>query len=210
MADRILDDVRKALGAALFVGGGLVLAFAFGRYAVGAAQADGARSAWDDHQAREAVTLAEASASHRWRPAFVATGAPVAHLVIPRLGLDEIVLEGIDGDELNAGPGHYPGSAFPGESGNAIISAHRDRHFNRLEAIAVGDTIQTESGEHTTTWIVVSKRVVQRDQPALFATKTPRLTLTTCWPIRYFGPAPDRLIVTAEPTTTRAGTSVSN
>ena len=206
----MFDLVRRLLGATLFVGGGLALSFAGGRYAVGAVQADQARTAWDDREAREAVTMAEASVAHRWRPDFVATGAPVAHLMIPRIGLDEIVLEGIDGDALNAGPGHYPGSAFPGEKGNAIISAHRDRHFNRLDAIEVGDTIQTESGEHTTTWIVVSKRVVNRDQPALFATKTPRLTLTTCWPIRYFGPAPDRLIVTAEPTRTRTGSFVSN
>lgn len=206
----MLGLVRKLLGAALYIGGGLALSFAVGRYTVGVVQADEARTAWNDHEAREAVTLAEASVTHRWSPDFVPTGSPVAHLLIPRIGLDEIVLEGVDGDALNAGPGHYPGSAFPGEAGNAIISAHRDRHFNHLDAIEVGDTIRTESGEHSTTWIVVSKRVVDRNQPALFASKVARLTLTTCWPIRYFGPAPDRLIVTAEPLQTQRGRFVSN
>ena len=52
-------------------------------------------------------------------PAPILPGVPVAHLVIPRLGVDEIVLEGVDADVLNAGPGHLPGSAFPGERGNA-------------------------------------------------------------------------------------------
>jgi sortase (surface protein transpeptidase) len=33
----------------------------------------------------------------------------------------------------------------------------------------------------------------------LVAAEAPTLTLTTCWPIRYLGPAPDRLIITAEP-----------
>jgi len=202
--------VRKLLGAALYVAGGLALSFAVGRYAVGLVQADEARGAWNDREAREVVTLAEASAARKGQPDFVASGSPVAHLIIPRIGLDEIVLEGVDGDALNAGPGHYPGSAFPGQAGNAIISAHRDRHFNHLDAIEVGDTIRTESGEHSTTWIVVSKRVVGRAQPALFTTRTPRLTLTTCWPIRYFGPAPDRLIVTAEPTRVGHGAFLSN
>jgi hypothetical protein len=74
----------------------------------------------------------------------------VARLLIPRLGLDEIVLEGVDDFALNAGPGHLPGSAFPGEAGNSIISAHRDRHFAGLGAIEPGDTVVTESGTHRT------------------------------------------------------------
>jgi sortase (surface protein transpeptidase) len=41
--------------------------------------------------------------------------------------------------------------------------------------------------------------VLGRDAPALFQTTQPTLTLTTCWPVRYFGSAPDRLILTARP-----------
>src|SRR5207248_7934855 len=136
--------------------------------------------------------------AHRRRPAQTALLSAVDRLIIDRLGVDEIVVEGVDDDELNAGPGHYPGSAFPGDRGNAVISAHRDRHFSHLDAIQVGDTMQTESGSHSTTWIVVGKRVVGKDEAALFPTSEPTLTLTTCWPIRFVGPAPDRLIVTAK------------
>jgi sortase A len=42
-------------------------------------------------------------------------------------------------------------------------------------------------------------RVVDADAPALVRTSDPTLTLTTCWPIRYVGSAPERLIVTAKP-----------
>jgi sortase A len=126
-------------------------------------------------------------------------GSPVARLVIPRLDLDEIVLEGVDADELNAAPGHMTGSAYPGEAGNAVISAHRDRHFNHLDALDVGDTLVTESGTHSDRWVVVAKRVVGKDERALFRTSDATLTLTTCWPIRYLGPAPERLIITAKP-----------
>ena len=106
-------------------------------------------------------------------------------------------MEGVGDDELRAGPGHMTGSAIPGDSGNAVISAHRDRHFYPLARIAVGDTIVTESGRGTVTWTVARLRIVDADEPALRTSATPLLTLTTCWPIRYFGPAPDRLIVEA-------------
>jgi sortase A len=126
-------------------------------------------------------------------------GAPVARIVIPAIGLDEIVLEGVQGNDLNGGPGHVPGSALPGERGNSVISAHRDRHFNHFDRLSVGDTIVTESGPLRTTWVVKSRQVIDKNSPALFQTKDATLTLTTCWPIRYFGPAPERLIVTAKP-----------
>lgn len=191
--------MRRHLGLALYVSGGLLLSFTGGRYALGAMRADAARRAWDQSEAREAVALARSVAVHRGVREALVRGAPIARILIPRIDLDEIVLEGVDGDELNAEPGHVPGSVYPGEAGNAVISAHRDRHFNHLDMVDVGDTIATESGTRRDLWVVVSKRVVGRDDPALFRTTDPTLTLTTCWPIRYLGPAPERLIVTAKP-----------
>jgi len=190
--------MRKRIGLLLYVVGGLLLSFSAGRYGVGAWRADQARQSWDAAEARQAVALARSVALHRGQPQPLVAGAPVARLVIPRLDLDEIVLEGVEGNELNAGPGHLTGTAYPGERGNSVISAHRDRHFNHLDALEVGDTIVTESGTHSNSWVVVSKRVVDKDARALFETSDATLTLTTCWPIRYLGPAPDRLIVTAK------------
>jgi sortase A len=134
-------------------------------------------------------------ATPRRRP----TGASVARLLIPRIGLDEVVVEGVGARELSAGPGHLPGSVLPGEEGNSIISAHRDRHFYRLDRVMVGDTVWTETDQRRVGWKVVARRVVEREARPLAATSTATLTLTTCWPVRYFGPAPDRLILTALP-----------
>ena len=121
----------------------------------------------------------------------------MARLLIPSLGMDEVVVEGVGESELAVGPGHLPGSAWPGDNGNAVISAHRDRHFHGLDALSVGDTVVTETLAGRSTWVVVARRVVGRDEPALFAAREPELTLTTCWPVRYLGPAPDRLVITA-------------
>ncbi len=190
---------RRLLGYALLCVGGVSAAFAGGRYTLGAMQRQEARRAWNERQAQSVVSQARSTAIPASATRDLLPGAPVARLRIPRLQLDEIVLEGVDGSELNAGPGHLTGSVYPGEKGNSIISAHRDRHFSRLWLIQVGDTVVTETGSSETRWVIVSKRVVAANAPALFRTRDETLTLTTCWPIRYFGSAPDRLIVTAKP-----------
>lgn len=126
-------------------------------------------------------------------------GAVVARLVIPAIDLDEIVLEGVGPMELNGGPGHFPGSVLPGEAGNAIVSAHRDRHFRRFGELGVGSRVRTETRNRTVEWVITERRIVSRDTPSLFEQRDATLTLTTCWPIRYFGSAPDRLLLVAKP-----------
>jgi LPXTG-site transpeptidase (sortase) family protein len=193
---------RGVLGYSLFFAGGALMAFAGGRYAVGEWQRQDARRLWDEAEARAIVALARQTASVDERnPAAIIRGAPIARLLIPRLGVDEIVLEGVDDNTLNAGPGHLPGSVYPGERGNSVISAHRDRHFARLGEIKVGDTLVTEGSAHRgrERWVVISRRVIAANAPALFHTREAMLTLTTCWPIRYLGTAPERLVVSAIP-----------
>lgn len=196
-----MNSVRsRALGYTLFVTGAAAFAFAAGQYGVGIWRQQEARRAWNEAEAQAVVALARRTVTaDGLLPPSVLPGVPVARLLVPKLGMDEIVLEGVDDFALNAGPGHLPGSAFPGERGNSVISAHRDRHFARLGGISVGDTVITESGALRTRWVVVSKRVVDADAPALFRTPDATLTLTTCWPIRYLGTAPERLIVLAKP-----------
>jgi sortase A len=192
--------VRKLVGRTLIAFGTLLLSFAGTRYAHGALRQDAARRAWEAAQAQTALAASSArlEATALGRP--WAIGAPIARLTIPVLGVDEIVIEGVGSEELNAGPGHLPGSARPGERGNAVISAHRDRHFSSLGSLQVGDEIETETTPgRRMRWIVIARRVVRSRDAVLFSTPDPTLTLTTCWPIRYVGTAPERLVVTAKP-----------
>jgi sortase A len=193
-------SVLKVAGLCLCVLGATMVAYAGTRYASGALRADQARRQWEEQQAVAAVATARSRArlGAAQISKTIAIGAPMARLTIPRIGLDEIVLEGVDDDELNAGPGHLPGSAMPGMPGNSVISAHRDRHFRHLDELRVGDTVVTESGLSRAQWVIVTRRIIGRDTPALYQTAGPTLTLTTCWPVRYFGSAPDRLILTAQ------------
>jgi sortase A len=180
-----------------------MIGYAGTHYLEGAYRADVARREWDAAQAHASVAIAREKVAQSVSMATgpVALGSPVARLRIPRIHLDEIVLEGVGDDELNAAPGHLPGSALPGMRGNAVISAHRDRHFSRLDQLQLGDTIRTETSQLYGAWVIVGRRIVGRDTPALFESTDATLTLTTCWPVRYFGSAPDRLILTAKPVT---------
>ena len=189
---------RRAVSGALIVAGSLLLIAAGGSVTRSAIARDAARSRWAEFEAGRAVADGRAALTSGPHLAPV-RGVPVARLVIPRLGVDEVVVEGVGDAELRAGPGHMIGSAAPGDSGLSVISAHRDRHFHALGGIAVGDTIITETERARVTWKVARLRVVGADAPTLRSSVAPTLTLTTCWPIRYLGPAPDRLIVDAVP-----------
>lgn len=69
---------------------------------------------------------------HQWSapapgPDVAELGTPIARLDIPRLGpgWTRILFEGVDQDTLAKGPGHYPGTAGPGQIGNFAIAGHR-------------------------------------------------------------------------------------
>ena len=188
--------MRRRVGALLYVVGGALLLHTGATYARGALARSDARAAWERAEAQRAVRESRLI-DFGENGGNIMRGAPVARLIIPSIGLDEIVVEGVGDAELNAGPGHLPGSVLPGDVGNAVISAHRDRHFSTLGDLNIGDTVYTETASGRSRWIVSRRRVVGAGRPALFSSDEPVLTLTTCWPIRYFGTAPDRLILEA-------------
>lgn len=188
----------RLAGWAMLAAGALLLVGVGGVYARGTIARDRARAAWDAAEA-ERARLAANGRVDRGMAGPIAAGTPVARLVIPRIALDEVIVEGVGASELNAGPGHLPDTPLPGDVGNSVLSAHRDMHFRRLGALRVGDTVTTVSAAGTVHWRISGRRIVGAEEPALFATATPTLTLTTCWPMRAIGPAPDRLLLTAEP-----------
>ena len=184
--------MMRVVGMLLITTGLLLTAGVGWRYMQGARARAEARESW-----ARLVSEPAAGASQELRSL---PGQPVARVIFPRLGIDEVVLEGVTATELNAAPGHHPRTPLPGRAGNSVISAHRDRHFFPLGRAEVGDTIVTETlGDGQLRWRIVGRRITAADSAFVLPTETPMLTLTTCWPIRHLGPAPDRLILTAEP-----------
>jgi sortase A len=142
-------------------------------------------------------------------PLTVVDGQGFAILRIPRFGTGYhwVVVEGVSRDDLEEGPGHYPGTALPGQIGNMVMSAHRTTYghaFNRLAELHNGDVISLQVRNRTYVYHVVQTQIVDpNDISVIFpvpgnihAVPSKRLlTLTTCNP-EYS--ASQRLIVTAE------------
>jgi LPXTG-site transpeptidase (sortase) family protein len=115
------------------------------------------------------------------RTAAVRRGAAVARLRIQRIGLNAVVVEGIDRYALRRGPGRLPKTGMPGEWRNCAIAAHRDGWFQRLPEVRVGDAIWVETPEAVYKYAVREKRVVTPDRSDLLEQGlNPVLTLITC------------------------------
>ncbi len=122
-----------------------------------------------------------------------------ADLIIPKLQAKMPVIEGTHEDELEKGVGHYAGSVLPGEPDNTVLSGHRDTVFRKIGQLKPGDRllVQTKYGKFeytiTKTWTTTPD-----DRTVIVPHKKPVLTLTTCYPFTYVGPAPERYIIQAE------------
>jgi sortase A len=189
---------QRAFGAAVLAVGAILVAVVAVRMLRGSVARERARAEWT--KVMKSSTMSAIASLGLTR---VSSGAPVVRVIIPSIRLDEVVVEGLKDKDLWAGPGHMPGTVFPGQNGNSVISAHRDRHFHRLDDVRVGDMIETQTPLMSVMWRITQRRVVGKDEAAIFEAQTPMLTLTTCWPTRYVGPAPDRLLLTAEPVSMR-------
>jgi len=146
---------------------------------------------------RSRATL-QPSSPHVARTAALAPRALVGRIEVPRLKLSAMVREGVDTRTLRGSAGHVPGSALPGEPGNAAFAAHRDTFFRSLEGVRKGDRIAVTTPAGEFRYVVSGTRVVDpSDVAVLRSSNDARLTLVTCYPFDYVGSAPRRFIVTA-------------
>jgi sortase A len=128
-------------------------------------------------------------------------GIPIAVIDIPKINVSQVVVSGTNESDLSKGPGHYSGTAMPGQAGNIAIAGHRTTHgapFNGLANLAPGDPIYlTDIYGHRMTYVVALTPypVQPSNVSVLNYFGDNRLTLTTCNP--EFS-ARQRLVVAAE------------
>ena len=90
-------------------------------------------------------------------------GAAAARMVIPKIGVDKIVVEGVSRKDLQKGPGHYPETPLPGQSGNAAIAGHRTTYgapFHRVDELVPGDEILVTTVQGSFTYEVIGTEIV--------------------------------------------------
>jgi sortase A len=144
------------------------------------------------------------STFQRVAPAASADGL-IGRIEIPRLLLSVVVVEGVGRTALRRAVGHIPGTALPGETGNVGLAGHRDTFFRPLKDVRIKDEIQFSTLKGNFKYEVESLRVVEpRDVGVLAPSGENVLTLVTCYPFYYVGPAPQRWIVRARQVSSQA------
>jgi sortase A len=151
----------------------------------------------DERAAREGPLQLEPTAFPKVAPAAAMDGL-IGRIEIPRLLLSTVVVEGIGRTTLRRVVGHIPGTALPGQPGNVGLAGHRDTLFRPLKDLRIRDEIDFSTLRGNFKYEVESLKVVEPDDVGVLAPSGENvLTMVTCYPFSYVGPAPKRWIVRA-------------
>lgn len=129
--------------------------------------------------------LAKLAAAERRR---AKKGAPIGRIDLATLHRHYVVVQGTDEGTLRKGPGHYPGTEFPGQGGTVAIAGHRTTYlapFRPIDQLKRGDRILLKMPYGTFTYSVEKTQVVGPN--ALWITHDvrgeERLVLSACHPL---------------------------
>jgi sortase A len=152
-----------------------------------------------DSHAYQTMEMKKIRQTDRFVEAHVlAEGEVIGEIQVPRLGLSAIVVQGDSPASLERAVGHVWKSALPGEWGNVALAGHRDTFFRPLRDIRRGDEIRLKTTQHSFEYVVESIEVVAPGDIQVLAPSSGHdLTLITCFPFHYVGPAPKRFVVRA-------------
>jgi LPXTG-site transpeptidase (sortase) family protein len=146
----------------------------------------------DPNAAAEAARLAELAAFKAAADAFAASvegkpGTPIGRIVVPMIGMDVVMVEGVEGRDLREGPGHWPETPFPGQGGHFIVSGHRSTYgapFLRLNKVEPGDLIFLVLPYGVAKYEVSRVIVVHpRNMKDVDISPTEKVSLAACHPI---------------------------
>jgi sortase A len=110
----------------------------------------------------------------------------IGEIQIPKIGLVHPVYEGVTLTVIDHGPGHWPGSAAPGQLGNSVFAGHRVTHshpFRRINELVPGDEIFFKMQTGTFTYKMTGSQIVTpKDVHIVNPTKDATVTLFACHP----------------------------
>jgi sortase A len=129
----------------------------------------------------------------------VTQGQGIGFIRIPAIDADYALIEGVDLDELESGPGRYSSAALPGQGETVAVAGHRTTFlapFRRIDDLESGDEVEVEMPYAEFTYSVERAKVVE---PTALEVVRPvgreRLVLTACHPLHS---AAERYVVFAE------------
>jgi sortase A len=188
--------LRAASLATLLVGLVLILSFAYGMWR-GFADQQQLNQQWQQQGMQDKVSLGPAPIDHRLLEHPV-KGIDFA-ISVPRLKYFAAVREGVDSTILYAGPGHYPGTVWPGDQGSVGVAAHNVYWIN-FPVLKKGDEVDLQTRYGTYKYTVTGSKIVNPDNRTVLVSDAPgyHLVLTTCWPLWAGAFATQRYVIFAE------------
>jgi len=134
-------------------------------------------------------------------------GDPIGRLRIPRIGIDLVTVDGTAAGPLRKGPGHYPGTAWPGLRGTVAIAGHRTTYlapFRNLDKLRRGDLIVLAMPYGHFTYRVDRTRIVAPTAVEVVRdVDHEQVVLTACHPLYS---AKQRIVVLARLVSARSAT----
>lgn len=125
---------------------------------------------------------------------------PIGRMLVPKYGIDLIILAHANGRTLAFGPGHESVSTPLGENGTTILSGHRDTHFRFLGLLREKDRIVIQHPNGIIiSYMIRSMNIVDAHQTSILLDNTQNhLVLVTCYPFHAITPGGSlRYVVTA-------------
>jgi sortase A len=156
-------------------------------------------SALDQHALESLKTLnARVGYLARQEQHAVPIGDAIGNIDIPKIGASFDIIQGTDTVSLEKGPGHYPGTAFPGLGETVAIAGHRTTYlapFRRINELHPNDEIVLNMRYGRFTYVVQKTQIVRpTDVWVINNVGYDRLVLSACNPLYS---AAQRIIVFA-------------
>lgn len=187
--------MRKYMAALLFIAGTVLISITGWQFIDAKRQ-----QKQSTEEARE--VLGEAKDTKPSRDAFQPQqNETIGMLRIPKINAVFPIVEGTDPDDLKKGVGHYTSTAFPGDNNQILLSGHRDTVFRKFGEIEKGDELIVELPYGTFLYVMDHAKIVPADDTTVIGSTAPNevLNISTCYPFRFVGSAPDRYVIYAYP-----------
>ncbi|PAD77401.1 class D sortase [Paenibacillus campinasensis] len=127
-------------------------------------------------------------------------GEAIGVLYVPQLDVELPIVEGTDDEMLERGVGHYTSTALPSDNEQILLSGHRDTVFRDFDQLSVGDRFVVKLPYGVFEYEIQSTDIVDKDDTTVIRPMgTEVLVVSTCYPFRYLGNAPERFIFYAYP-----------
>jgi sortase A len=126
-------------------------------------------------------------------------GDPLGRISMPSIGVSDVMVEGTEHGDLSKGPGHYPATPLPGESGTVGVAGHRTTYgapFRHIDGLKPGDEVKLAMPYGRFTYKVERTRIVA--PTAVWVTDRvayDRIILSACNPLYS---AAQRIVVFAK------------